>query len=157
MFDFILFRPVLRPAGYGIEYFSAEALPKDVFASSADLEKARAIVKKAKYFHFQIYSAEQGFVKLMKEHGCTLVVALSDFFGVEPREAARRLGAARVLVRIAQKEGVRVRIFSLARNGNELRDEYEIFWIGKLLGISDDELLAGKNEAANWQQKGAAE
>lgn len=137
-------------ANYDLQFLEVNSLPQNVFASSSDLQKARSIVKKVKYFHYQLYSAEQGFMKLMKEHDCALVIGLSDFFGVPAYEMVRRLIAARVLVNIAKNVGVRIRIFSLARNINEIRDENEIFWIGKILGIEESSLRAMRDENVSW-------
>ena len=140
MFDLTLFQINEKPTGYSQNFFSVKSLPKNFFASSSDLLKARTLVKRVKYFHYQIYEPQQGLIKLMKEHNCTLVVALSDFFAISYSEMAKRLKRVRVLVKIANNAKVRVRVFSLARNYNEIRDEYEIYWISKLLGMKDSQI-----------------
>ena len=150
MFDFILFKPIGKIANYDLEFLEVGTLPKDVFASCSDLQKGRSIVKKVKYLHYQLYTPEQGFLKLMAQNNCCLVVGLSDFFGIPPHEVVRRLISARILVRIAKKVGVSVRIFSLARNKNEIRDSNEIFWIGKFLGLDEAQLREGRDETVSW-------
>jgi RNase P/RNase MRP subunit p30 len=144
MFDLILFSSDKKIDSYAQDFYNVKNLPKNFFASSSDLQKARTIVKKVKFFHYQLYEPEQGLIKLMREHECTLVVALNDFFSISYHEMTKRLSRARVLIRIANNAKVSVRIFSLARNLNEIRDEYEMYWIGKMLGIDDNQIENAK-------------
>ncbi len=146
MFDLVLFSLDKKIDSYAQDFYNVKSLPKNFFASSSDLQKARTIVKKVKFFHYQLYEPEQGLIKLMKEHECTLVVALSDFFSISNHEMTKRLLRARVLIRIANNTGVRVRIFSLARNLNEIRDEYEMYLVSKMLGIDDNQIENAKEQ-----------
>ncbi|MFH1306551.1 MAG: hypothetical protein ABIH83_02760 [Candidatus Micrarchaeota archaeon] len=139
MWDFVKFSPEKKMLD-GMEFIDVNKLPKNAFASESDAGKARGIIKRAKYFHFQNYEAEEGLVRQMKEHGCVLVIGVSDFFGVDEGEMARRVRRAGKLVEIANKYGVEIRICTLARGEMELRDEYELYWIGKLLGMEEEKL-----------------
>lgn len=145
MFDIVNFKP--KEEEYrGIELIYNRELEKGIFVSTNDSQKARGFVKRVRYFHYSDYEADQGLVQMMKENGCTLVVALADFFGVGYEQKARRLSRAKNLIKIANKTGVQVRIFSLARDEYELRDGFEIFWIGKLLGVKQGQIKAYEEE-----------
>jgi RNase P/RNase MRP subunit p30 len=114
-------------------------LPRNVFVSEADIDKARNLAKRAKYLHLQNYPAEEGILRTMKDSKCSLVIALSDFFGVSPREAARRISRAKTLARIAKKYGVNVQMCTLARNENELREIHETYFIAQIIGVGKKE------------------
>lgn len=139
MWDLVKFKYMGNDSG-GLELAEISKLPKDFFAQSADVQKARGIVKKAKYFYFEGYGAEEGLVKQMKENDCALVVAISDFFAVLPKEAAKRMAMAANLVKIAKHYGVKVRVCTLAKDEMEMRDIYEIYWIGRELGLSEEQM-----------------
>ena len=51
MFDFILFNAGRKNSG-GVELIDVNSLPKRVFSSQSDVNKARGEVKRVKYFHF---------------------------------------------------------------------------------------------------------
>ena len=147
MFDLIRFE-LMDNEKTDVYYYQVNKLPKNYFESSSDVVRARAIVKRVKYFHFQNYTAEQGLITKMKENDCTLVVALDDFFSISNEQIVRRLSRARNLVYIARKNRVDVKIFSLAKDKFGLRDAHEILYIGKLLGMEPEyvESMINKEE-----------
>ncbi|PIT84694.1 hypothetical protein COU37_02095 [Candidatus Micrarchaeota archaeon CG10_big_fil_rev_8_21_14_0_10_45_29] len=145
MFDIVKFAPKEREYE-GIELLEAGKLPQNIIASTPDVVKARGLVRKVKYLHFENYDFEQGLLKIMKERNCILAICLSDFFSLNGMQMVGRMRKAANLARAAQKSGVRVRIFTYAKDETQLRDEYEIYFIGKLLGIGEPMLKAAKEE-----------
>jgi len=145
MFDIVKFSPKEGECG-GIELHEAGKLPQNVFVSTPDVVKARGLAKKTRYLHFENYDFEQGLLKIMKENNCALAICLSDFFSLSGMQMAGRMRKAANLARAAIKSGVRVRIFTYAKDEAQLRDEYEIYFIGKLLGIGGQMLKAAEEE-----------
>lgn len=133
MWDLILFEKA--PSADTI-YVNAAQMNPNLFASTADSDKARVAAKRAKYLHFPAYEDDVGVIRTAKESGCTLLVAVSDFLEISPEQLGRRIGLARKFIWMSQHFGADVRLVSLAKNEWQLRDAREMTMIGVMLGFS---------------------
>ncbi len=114
----------------------ARKVPPSIFASVNDVEKARSMLKRARFLHMPIWWVDVGLARRMADENCTMVIGLSDFLDGPIHERAKRLARARKMAELVLHFGGRVRVASLARREEEMRNELELLCASELMGMS---------------------
>ena len=130
-------------AEHGLLFIDARKLPPSIFASVNDVEKARSLLKRTKYLHMSVWWVDAGLARRMADEDCTMVIGISDFLDGAVHERAKRLARARKMAELVLHFGGRVRVASLARREEEMRNALELLCFADEMGIG---LKAAKME-----------
>lgn len=136
MQDFVRFAPAPAEKEKYFELVDARSLPQSVFASCETPEKARAMLKRARFVHMPVWWVDAGLARLLADEKCVMVIGLSDFLDGPISERAKRIARARKMTELVLHFGGRVQVCSLARNEREVRNALELLCAAEEIGLS---------------------
>ena len=119
-----------------LECVDIRALPPSVFASCDSPEKARAMLKRARFVHMLVWWVDAGLARLMADEKCAMVIGLSDLFDGPVSERAKRLARSKKMAELVLHFGGRVRVCSLAREEREVRNPLELMCAAEEMGLN---------------------
>ncbi|VVB56539.1 Uncharacterised protein [uncultured archaeon] len=146
-FDLVRFSPDASWEDAAARLTDVRTLPPSVFSSVPDVERARVMMKRAKFIHMPIWQPDVGLARLFKEHGAVMVIGLADLLLLPPLEMGKRLSRTAHMAQMVRHFGGSVRLASMARNENELRNPLELACVGERLGLPPGVVMKALSES----------